>query len=77
VIKDFSFSPNPHRVHAGDHVLVRNEDTTSHTVTDDDKSFDTGSINGGAVGEFPANATGTFKFHCSIHTYMTAVLEVS
>lgn len=76
-IKDFTFSPAPLRAHVGEQIIVRNNDTTAHTVTADDKSFDTGNIDGGGAGTFTVSRSGTFKYHCNIHTYMTGILEIA
>src|SRR5689334_4199880 len=43
-IKNFSFSPTPITVKAGQAVTVTNQDTTDHTFTDSGGAFDTGHI---------------------------------
>src|SRR6266446_2766717 len=47
-IKNFAFSPNPIAVKAGTTLTVTNGDGTKHTLTADDKNFDTGELDGGA-----------------------------
>ena len=47
VIKNFAFSPTPLHVTAGAAVTVANDDSTAHTLTADDGSFDTGVLDGG------------------------------
>jgi len=77
VIKNFLFSPAPLQAKAGVAVTVTNADDTAHTVTADDKSFDTGDIDGGAKGTITIAKPGKYAYHCDIHNYMTGVIEVS
>ncbi|WP_327071105.1 cupredoxin domain-containing protein [Kitasatospora sp. NBC_01302] len=77
-IKDFQFRPADLTVHPGRSITVVNEDSTPHTVTADDKSFDTKAIGGGASATFTAPAkAGSYPYICSIHQYMHATLTVS
>lgn len=77
-IKNFTFSPMPLAVKAGQTVTVTNDDTTIHTVRADDTSFDTGNLNGGTSGSFVAPAkAGTYAFHCNIHDFMTGTIQVA
>ena len=55
---------------------VVNKDSAPHTLTADDSSFDTKSIDGNATGEFTAPGPGTYKIHCTVHPFMTATLKV-
>jgi plastocyanin len=76
-IKDFKFSPAPLTVKVGQKVTVKNADSTTHTVTANDGSFNTGDVNAGSSASFTAKKAGTFKFHCNIHNYMTGTLKVT
>lgn len=77
-IKDFTFAPTPLAVKAGATVKVTNNDSTAHTVTADDKGFDTGSVDAGGDATFTApSAPGTYAYHCSIHSTMKGAIEVS
>ncbi|MFI9272245.1 cupredoxin domain-containing protein [Kitasatospora sp. NPDC052896] len=77
-IKNFLFAPATITVHPGEQVTVVNEDATTHTVTAEDKSFDTGAVNGGASATFTAPTTpGSYPYICTIHQYMHATLTVS
>jgi plastocyanin len=79
VIKDFMFGPMSLTVAPGAVVTVRNEDSTTHTLTDkDDPSiFNTGDIQGGQSKTFTApKKAGSYAFICSIHQYMTGTLVV-
>ncbi len=75
-IADFafgSFAP----VGPGAVVAVNNSDTAPHTVTAEDGSFDTGTIDATGASSFVApSAPGTYAFICSIHPAMEATLIV-
>jgi plastocyanin len=74
-IKNFQFSPNPIVVKARSTLTVTNHDGTMHTLTADDKSFDTGDINGGTTATVKIGAPGKYAYHCDIHNYMTGTIE--
>jgi len=76
-IKDFIFQPEPLQVKAGVTVTVANGDNTRHTVTADDKSFDTGDIDGGGKATITVDKPGKYTYHCDIHNYMTGVIEAT
>ncbi|MFD7560734.1 MULTISPECIES: cupredoxin family copper-binding protein [unclassified Streptomyces] len=76
-IKDFKFNPSTLTVKPGTKVTVVNEDSTPHSLTASDGSFDTGSIAAGASGSFTApSGLGTYPFVCSFHPQMTGTLTV-
>jgi plastocyanin len=75
-IKNFMFGA-PITVAKGAEVTVKNADTTAHTVTADDMSFDTKSIAPGDTATFTVSKAGTIKFHCDIHNYMTGSIQVT
>ena len=74
-IKDFAFSPDKQTVAAGATVTVTNNDTTAHTVTADDGSFDTKEIQPGASATLKVD--GSTTYHCEIHDYMRGTLTVA
>lgn len=76
-IKDFSFSPPDLRASAGDELLVRNTDGVVHTLTAEDKSFDTGNIDGNAEKTLKMSGEGTFSYRCNIHQSMKGTITVS
>jgi plastocyanin len=76
-IKNFAFTPNDIKAKVGDTITVSNNDTTVHTMTALDKSFDTGNIDVGKSATITLAKPGTFQFHCSIHTFMTGSVSVS
>lgn len=75
-IKDFAFAPTPLVAKAGSAITVTNGDGTAHTLTADDKSFDTGNLDGGAHATLTLGGPGTYTYHCEIHNYMTGKIEV-
>lgn len=75
VIRGFAFAEvSP--VAAGEEIVVENADATTHTVTADDGSFDSGNIAGGQTGRFTVDEPGEYPFHCEIHPGMTGTLTV-
>jgi plastocyanin len=75
VIQDFSFDV-PDEVPAGTTITVRNEDSTTHTVTADDGSFDV-EVEGGTTATFTSPSAGSYPFHCEIHSSMKGELQVA
>lgn len=76
-IKNFSFEPATLEVKSGQQVTVTNEDGAVHTVTADDKSFDTKDLSKGKSATFTAGKPGTYNYICSIHQYMKGTLKVT
>lgn len=76
-IKNFAFEPASLTVRPGQTVTVVNQDSTTHTVTASDKSFDTGNIAPGASATFTApQQTGGHPYICTIHPFMHGTLTV-
>ena len=73
-IKNFAFSPQPLKTTSGTTITVRNVDTSTHTFTADDKSFDAGEIPAGSVKTVRVSGKGTVGYHCQIHDYMKGAL---
>jgi plastocyanin len=66
-------------VEAGAEFTFDNQDSTAHTLTADDGSFDTGAVPGSSQSDpiaAPLDA-GEYPFHCEIHPVMTGTLTVS
>jgi plastocyanin len=77
VIKNFTFVPASLTVAPGTKITVINDDQAPHTVTANDKSFDSGIIHGGQRGEVTApTKPGSYPYICTIHQYMTGTLIV-
>ena len=75
-IKNFAFSISSLSVKSGTTVTWTNNDATTHTVTADDGSFDSGNIAPGATFTHTFSTAGTIAYHCSIHTTMKAKVVV-
>jgi plastocyanin len=54
-----------------------NKDVAPHTATALDGSFDTGRIQPGALGSATVPSQGVIPYRCTIHPWMTAILQVS
>jgi plastocyanin len=77
-IQNFAFTPSSLSVHIGDTVKwTNNEGGTTHTVTADGRSFDSGNLSPGQSYSFMFTHTGTFGYHCNIHPYMTGSVSVT
>ena len=70
-IDDFAFEPGAVTVQVGDSVTWTNADTTAHTATDSDGSFDTESIGTGQSSTIQFQEAGRYSYVCSIHPTMT------
>ena len=75
-IENFAYSPEPVRVQEGGKVIWQNEDSTPHTATADDGSFNSGPIEEGKISSETFKEAGTFTYHCEIHPSMHGTIEV-
>ena len=75
-----AYSPNPASISSGSTVTWKNIDSTPHTATADDGSFDTGIINGGSSGSAlistSTGTTSTIPYHCNVHPEMRGTLQI-
>lgn len=77
-IVNFQFNPATLMVPRGTKVVWINKTTsTSHTTTSDTGIWDSGVLAPGAKFAHVFKTDGTFTYHCSIHTFMTASVVVS
>ncbi|MER7752230.1 cupredoxin domain-containing protein [Kitasatospora sp. NPDC097643] len=77
-IRNFLFDPANFTVHRGAVVTVHNADTTTHTLTAQDRSFDTGPIAPGTTAAFTAPAQpGAYSYLCTYHHFMRGILTVT
>lgn len=74
VIKDFSFTVAV-GIKATDTVSVFNRDSSAHTMTSDTGAFNV-SLAGGTTKSLPSLKSGTYEFHCEIHTSMRGTLTI-
>jgi plastocyanin len=75
-VENMAFAPSKLTVHVGDQVIFANKDLFPHTVTADDKSFDSGGIAPNANWRYTATAPGTYSYSCSFHPTMHGTLTV-
>jgi plastocyanin len=76
-IKDFAFGPVMATAKKGDTIAVVNADSATHTLTADDGAFDAGEVKGGAKATITLDETGSFSYHCEIHSYMKGTIQVT
>ena len=76
-IKNFSFSPASTTVKVGTTIKWTNNDSAPHTITSDNGVFGSGTLDPGQTFSFAFKQTGSFPYHCSIHTYMQGKVTVT
>ncbi|MFJ7280703.1 cupredoxin domain-containing protein [Kitasatospora sp. NPDC098663] len=77
-IKNFRFEPAEFTLCPGDTATVTNLDSTPHTLTATDKSFDTGTITPGTTATVTGpQQPGTHPYTCTIHPFMRGTLTVT
>jgi plastocyanin len=70
------FAPGRAQALVGDTVVWRNGDSTNHTVTADDASFDSGYIAPGGTFSRTFTKVGLYAYHCTIHKFMRGEVVV-
>jgi plastocyanin len=72
-----NYSPSSFKLVAGvnNTVTFVNQDSTTHTVTASDGSFDSGDIHAGGSWTHTF-AAGTYSYHCTYHSYMKGTITV-
>jgi plastocyanin len=75
-IEDFYFEPANAAIQPGDTIMWVNEGNTPHTVTADDGSFDSGTLQPGESYSHTFQSAGMVPYHCSIHPSMTGSVTV-
>ncbi len=80
-VQDFSYSPKTITIQAGESVTWTSSGPSPHTVTADDGSFDSGTLNVGDSFSHTFTTAGTFAYHCEFHVAQgmvgTVVVEAS
>jgi plastocyanin len=74
--KDFVFAPASITVPVGTKVTFKNSDPVAHTVTADDKSFDSKDMAQNATWSHVFDAAGTYKYTCVYHSFMHGTVIV-
>jgi plastocyanin len=77
-IANMAFAPANITVKKGTTVTWTNNDTTTHTVTENDghPGPDSGPVQPGQTYNFTYDTAGTFKYHCAIHPNMVGTVTV-
>jgi plastocyanin len=75
-IQNFAYSPSVMKVKVGTTVTWENQDSTEHSATADDGSFDTKMLSLGEKGSYTFTKAGTYTYHCSSHPSMTGTIIV-
>lgn len=60
------YGTNPLVVPPNTQVTWKNDDSMPHTVTADDQTFDSGTLQPGATFQHTFTTPGTFSYHCTI-----------
>jgi plastocyanin len=76
-IDNYAFSPASITVSVGTTVTWVNNDTTAHTVTADDGSFDSGNLAPGESFTYTFTSAGSFVYHCNYHPNMEGTVAVN
>lgn len=77
VIRNFAYGPKTVTIKAGQSVTWTNEDAIAHTATSDEGTWDTGNIARGESKSVVFANPGTYTYHCTPHTFMTASVVVT
>ncbi len=75
-IRSMAFAPARIVIDVGTTVEWRNDDPLAHTVTANDRSFDSGLIDGGRTWRHTFTRPGTHPFFCLPHPFMQGVVVV-
>ncbi len=75
-IRNFAFVPARLSVASGTVLTVTNADSTTHTLSARNGSFDAGAIAPGATNTIRIGKSGTFAYFCKFHPSMRGTLVV-
>jgi plastocyanin len=75
-MRTMTFAPNRIEIAAGTTVTWTNNDPLIHTITADDKSWDSGAIEPGQTWSHTFTQPGEHSFHCTPHPFMKGVVVV-
>jgi plastocyanin len=70
------FTPSTLTVAVGTTVTWTNKDSVTHTVPSDTGIFNSGGMDKNASFNFTFKTSGTFKYTCTIHPFMTGTVIV-
>jgi plastocyanin len=72
-----SYSPNPLEVEAGQTVTWVNDDSTIHTVTSTDGTFESDILQSGEIFNHTFDRQGEYPYYCDLHPAMVGTVSVS
>jgi plastocyanin len=75
-IRDFTFAPAELEVAQGTEVTWTNDDPAPHTVTAEDGSFDSGTLEPGQTFSVSVQGNGPVTYRCEIHPDMVGTITV-
>jgi len=73
----YAFAPTGVRVTTGSSVTWTNATDAPHTVTSDTGAFGSTTLNQNQTFSFTFATPGTYRYHCTIHPYMTGTITVA
>ncbi|MDD5341563.1 MAG: plastocyanin/azurin family copper-binding protein [Patescibacteria group bacterium] len=73
-IQNFSFNPSNITIDVGDTIKWINDDVAAHQIAGN--GFLSQVLNTGDSYSFKFTTAGTYNYHCNIHTFMTAAINV-
>lgn len=76
LIYDNEYEDTEYYIDIGETITWVNDDETSHTVTADDGSFDSGTLGPGETFSHSFSTAGEFNYHCNFHTAMVGKIIV-
>jgi plastocyanin len=77
-IQGFKFNPDPFSTKTGKVTVVNADEGAPHSLTADDNSFDTGIfMKSDSPKTITLSKSGTFKYHCQVHSFMHGTIQVS
>jgi plastocyanin len=77
LIEDYAYKPPSITIHPGTTVVWTNKDDDPHTVTADDKLFDSKGLCQGDTYHFTFEKPGRYTYHCAAHPFMKGVIIVT
>jgi plastocyanin len=72
-----SYNPNPVEIGAGDTVTWVNDDSTVHTATASDGTFDSDILLRGDTFSFTFDREGEYQYFCDVHPNMVGTVVVT
>ena len=75
-VKEYQYTPNTLKIHVGQTVTWINRDLFPHTVTADQRRFDSHAIEAGGSWTFTAKKVGVTSYGCTFHPTMRGTLRV-